>query len=76
MFYKHHIFLLLVTLVHLVNHEKEAEGTRVARQMVHGEPLGANEVAVTVSAMNCDEFTHPKYNYAVEVKGFTAWLKD
>ena len=41
------------------------------REMVHGNSLAEDEVTVSVSSII--GFVHPKYEYPVEVGGFTAW---
>jgi hypothetical protein len=66
------LFLLLVTFVHPADHTNVATGTIIKRTVVHG--IGKEEVAINVTSLNgFDQLMHPKYNYPVEVGGFTAW---
>ena len=55
------LFLLLVTLVHPVDHKYVAKGTIIKRKVVHGVPIAKEEVAVNVTSIigGFDQLMHP-----------------
>ena len=61
------LFLLLVTLVHPVDKEKVAEGTVMEREIIHGNPLRKDEVAVSVNRLiGYNVIHHREYDYEIE----------
>ena len=67
-------FFLVVTLVDPCDHTVLAKGTVILRDIVHGQNVGKDEVALCVTKIyDYDKIKHPLYDYDICVGGYTAW---
>ena len=69
-------FLLLVKLIHPITKEPIAEGTVIEREIIHGNSVRKDEVAVSVKRIiGFNSIKQPEFKYFVEAGGFTVWKK-